>query len=406
MFFLNLSLGEFLALLGSLSGLLAALYLLDRAKRRKIVSTLRFWVDAPRVDEQRRRKRIREPWSLLLQLLSLLLLLLAIAQLQLGNRERSGRNHVIVLDTSSWMAQRSGSGTLLDRAKERARRYLSSLPPRDRVLLIRADSLVTPASSFSSDHKQLLKAIASSDTSYTALNLSSALELASRAARWSDAAPGEVVFAGGTRVARWDDENASVPKLRVLTVDQDAEDVGIRQLGVRRDSGNDAAWRAVIAVRNYGAATRRVTLRLRFGASSFAPRTFSLRAGEDREEEFRFGTSGGGTLEASLIPQDTLPLDDNVRLELPSIARARVAVYTQRPEAWQPFFEADKNIQAIYFPAARYTPKPDADLVLLDGLAPASSPQLPSIWVMPPKAKSPIPVLRTEKQIVLNRWNT
>jgi von Willebrand factor type A domain/Aerotolerance regulator N-terminal len=405
MFFLNLSLGEFLALLGSLSGLLAALYLLDRTRRRKIVSTLRFWVDAPRVDEQRRRKRIREPWSLLLQLLSLLLLLLAIAQLQWGSRERSGRNHVIVLDTSSWMAERGGAGTLLDRAKERARRYLASLPPRDRLMLIRADSLATPATSFSGDRKELLKAIAGSDTSYTALNLSSALELASRAAKWSDGTPGEVVFVGGTRVARWDDENALVPKLRVLTVDQGAEDVGIRQLGVRRDPGNDAAWRAVIAVRNYGALARQVTLRLRFGATNFAPRSFSLQPGEDREQEFRFATSGGGTLVAALTPEDTLPLDDSVRLELPSIARARVAVYTQRPEAWRPFFEADKNVQAIYLPPERYTPKPDADLMLLDVFAPAAPPRLPSIWVMPPKAKSPIPILRTETQLVLNRWN-
>ena len=37
MFFLNLSVGEFLGLLGVVSGLVTALYLLDRAKHKKVV---------------------------------------------------------------------------------------------------------------------------------------------------------------------------------------------------------------------------------------------------------------------------------------------------------------------------------------------------------------------------------
>jgi hypothetical protein len=406
MFFLNLSLGEFLTLLGSLSGIVAALYLLDRAKRKKVVSTLRFWVDVPRVDEQRRRKRIREPWSLILQLVSLLLLLLAIAQLQWGRRERSGRNHVVVLDTSSWMAQRSGNTTLLERAKEQARRYIASLPARDRVMLIRADSLATPATSFSDDRNHVLAALAASTASYSALNLTSALELANRAMTWSDAGSGEVVYAGGMRVARWDDASASVPQLRVLSVGEGAEDVGIRQLGVRRDSGSDAAWRAVIAIRNYGSTPRQVTLHLRFAASQFAPRRLTLAAGEDREEEVKFATSGAGALAASLEPSDTLPLDDSVQLELPSTARVRVAVYTARSSAWQPLLEADHNIQALYFPASQYRADPDADVMLLDGIAPDALPQLPSLWVMPPKGKSPVPIQAIEKQLLLNRWNS
>jgi hypothetical protein len=405
-FFLNLSLGEFLTLLASISGVVAALYLLDRAKRKKVVATLRFWMDVPRVDEQRRRKRIREPWSLILQLVSLLLLLLAIAQLQWGKRERSGRNHVVVLDTSSWMAQRSGNTTLLELAKQEARRYIASLPARDRVMLIRADSLATPATSFSSDRSQVLAAVDGSTASYSALNLTSALELANRAMTWSDSGPGEVVYAGGMRVARWDDATAMVPRLRVLTVGEGAENVGIRQLGVRRDSGPDSAWRAVVTIRNYGTAPRQVTLNLRFAASQFAPRQLTLAPGEDREEELKFATSGAGTLAASLSPSDTLPLDDSVQLQLPSTARVRVAVYTSRPSAWGPLLEADHNIQAIYLPASGYRADPDADIMLLDGIASDALPQMPSLWVMPPKGKSPVPIQGTGKQVLLNRWNT
>ena len=43
MFFLNLSLPEFLGLLGSLSGVVVALYLLDRMRKKHTVATLRFF---------------------------------------------------------------------------------------------------------------------------------------------------------------------------------------------------------------------------------------------------------------------------------------------------------------------------------------------------------------------------
>src|SRR4051794_26136694 len=102
MFFLNLTAGEFFALLSTLGGLVTALYLLDRSRRKKIVSTLRFWPPAVAADEQTRRRHMHQPWSLILQLVSLALLLLAIAQLQWRSRAGRSRDHVLLLDTSVW----------------------------------------------------------------------------------------------------------------------------------------------------------------------------------------------------------------------------------------------------------------------------------------------------------------
>ncbi len=69
--FLNLSLGELLGLAGAISAGVVALYLLDRSKRRQVVATLRFWTAADVRTELKHRRRIQQPWSLLLQLLSI-----------------------------------------------------------------------------------------------------------------------------------------------------------------------------------------------------------------------------------------------------------------------------------------------------------------------------------------------
>src|SRR6185437_9876788 len=166
MFFLNLTAVEFFILLGTLAGFIATLYLLDRMKRKKVVSTLRFWKPALTAEERQSRRKMRDPWSLILQILSLLLLLLAIAQLQWGVRQRRGRDHVLLLDTSAWTAQKLGQGTLLDSEKVLAGEYLSALGAPDRAMVVRADSLTIPATAFTFDHRPLERAIAESSSGF------------------------------------------------------------------------------------------------------------------------------------------------------------------------------------------------------------------------------------------------
>src|SRR6201986_4112450 len=108
MSFLNLGLGELLAIAGVISAGVVALYLLDRSKRKLLVPTLRFWASADVRTELSHRRRIQQPWSLLLQLLSLLLLLLALAGPRWGF-EGAGRDHVLILDTSAWMGSQAGA---------------------------------------------------------------------------------------------------------------------------------------------------------------------------------------------------------------------------------------------------------------------------------------------------------
>jgi hypothetical protein len=406
MFFLNLSFGEFITLLGAIGGIVTALYLLDRSRRKKVVSTLRFWVNAPRVEEHQRRKRIRDPWSLILQLASLLLLLLAIAQLQWGSRDRAGRNHVIILDTSTSMAQRDGNGILLDSAKQKARDYLASVPKRDSLMLIRADGIATPVVGFTTDRKQLLRAISESTPSYSALSLASALELGHSALRWSEAGRGYLAFAGGTRVARWDDESVSVPNLRFLPVGHDSENAGIRRVTVKRVSGRPDLWHASIGVNNYGTQPRRLNVRVRFASTLFAPRAVVLGPAEEQILDYKFSTTGPGTLSAWIEPGDQLSIDDNVAVQLPAPTRLRIALYSDRASAWQPLLEASSEWQTVFLPKSSYVPKPNADIVLLDDFAPPDEPQLPSLWITPPRDASPIPVAGTRSGGVLNHWYT
>ncbi|HEY4085176.1 MAG TPA: hypothetical protein VGM43_04520, partial [Bryobacteraceae bacterium] len=101
--FLNLSIGEFLAIFGVIAAVTTALYLLDRTRRKQVVATLRFWVTPGLPSPVTRRRKIQQPISLLMQLAGMLLLLLAIAELHWGGSMRARRDHVLIMDTSAWM---------------------------------------------------------------------------------------------------------------------------------------------------------------------------------------------------------------------------------------------------------------------------------------------------------------
>ncbi len=116
----NLSLTELLGLASVASALLVALYLLDRPRRHLVAATLRFWSSAAEAARPKRLLRVQQPWSLVLQVASVLLLLAALAGLRWSSTDRVPRDHVILLDTSSWMAARGPAGSLLDEAKAAA----------------------------------------------------------------------------------------------------------------------------------------------------------------------------------------------------------------------------------------------------------------------------------------------
>jgi hypothetical protein len=416
MFFLNLSLPEFLAILGSLSGVVVALYLLDRMRKNHTVATLRFFAAAEKPPVLKHRRKLQQPWSLLLQLLSLLLLLLAIAQLRLGSPARYSRDHVLILDTSAWMAARLGNVRLIDRARRAADNYVNALPAADRVMVVRADVLATPALLFESDRQKIHLAIDQTQPGAAPLNLQDALDFAVQAQKVQAQRPGEIVFVGAGRIPSDQAARFSAPaNFRLISIDGPTEHVGLRKVGVHRALDDPDAWEVFIAAKNYGTVARSVPMTVAFGGSPVATHRFELKPAAEEGMNFRFRTRAAGWLEARLAAQDTFRQDafrQDARaiLELPPRGVLPVTVYSGEPDLLRPIFSAIPGIQASFLPLSSYQPNahggPDAHagIVLLDHFAPPAPPAGQSIWVEPPADKSPIPVRSTEQKVKLNQW--
>ncbi len=403
--FLNLSLGELIGVAGAISAGVVALYLLDRSKRRQVVSTLRFWTPADSRTEMKHRKRIQQPWSLLLQILSLLFLLIALAGPRLGSDD-TGRDHVVIVDTSAWMGARTGRTSLMDEARAAARAYVKALPSRDRVMLVRADALATPVTAFEGDRQILNDAIQHSQPGASALNLPQAIEFAQRAQKLQAQHAGEIVYAGAARLPQ-DEATFAIPaNFRFLEAAGTPENVGLRKVGLRRSTSTPDTWDIFVALKNYGIRPRDVGLELQFGGAPAGSKSFSLKPGEEQQASFTYKTRAAGYLEARLNSRDAFPQDDRAVVELPSEKPLRVMVYSNEPALLKPLIASNTQVTATFESPAKYDPKVKADLVILDRFAPSARPQVSSIWIEPPPAGSPIAVKGTHNGVKLASWRT
>ncbi|MFN0103583.1 MAG: vWA domain-containing protein [Bryobacteraceae bacterium] len=407
MFFFNLSLGEFTALFGAVSGAVLALYLLDRSRRKIRVATMRFWKPSEKPPEAKHRRRIQQPWSMLMQILGMGLLLAAVAQLRLGSPDRSSRDHVLLLDTSAWTGARTApQRRLIDEAKINAIRWLRSLPGSDRVMVVRADALPTPATVFESSRAAAEQAILQSQPGSSALNLQAAFDFARRMQRQHGQSAGEIVLSGAGRTNQTDlPDDANLPaSLRLLPVAGPTRNVGIRRFHLRRAPNDSQLWEIFVAVRNFGRTPETVPLIVTFGNAPIGSSRFTIAPGAEETGRYEFRTRSAGWMEARLQLRDGL-LEDNVALlEIPEQKQVRVAIFTRQPELLRPLMAANARISAAYSPPEAYKPDPDADILIVDRFRPSRKPQRPTLWIAPPAEGSPLAVAKSNTNARITRW--
>jgi hypothetical protein len=393
--FLNLSIGEFLAIFGVIAALTTALYLLDRTRRKQVVATLRFWVTPGLPSPVTRRRKIQQPISLLMQLAGMLLLLLAIAELHWGGALRARRDHVLIMDTSAWMragAAGRPNATLMDLARANAIAWLRAVPDSDRVLLLRADALATPATAWETDHVKVARAILETRAGATQINLNQSLQFARELQKQSGSQGGEIVYDGPGRITAADADSGTpnVPILRILDVPDPSENVGIRSVGARRSNSARDSWDLLVRLRNYGKSPRTVNLTLNLAHAPMGAHSVTVPAQSEQASTFELHTKGAGIAEVRLYPLDPFGADNYAAIELPAQRSLHVIVYSDSPDAWKPALEADPRVTPEFRKPSEFT-SANPGLVIIDRFHPAQTPSGNALWIDPPD-RSPIPI--------------
>jgi uncharacterized membrane protein len=409
--FLNLSFFEFGALFVLGSGLLVAMYLLDRSRQKLQAATLRFWTMAQIPPRQQRRRRIQQPWSLLLQLLALALLLLAASQLRWAGERAAPHAHVLILDVSaaSTALARDGAGqTVLAASQKKALGWLRAIPAQDKVLVLEAGALVTPRTAFEENHAIVRRAIEQAQGTVGGNDLRAAFQLAEQLQSRRNELKGEIVYAGA---GRFSSDAASTQlaalkqppaNLRLLLTDSALANSGIRRASVRRKLDDLSTWSVLVTVKNYDARPRPARLGLRFGGVPVSGGEALLAAGAEQTLTFDYRTQSAGVLDIELLGQDDYAADNRAAIELPALPVRQANLFVRDAALWRPLLNANPVLRAAFLdPGAgsQLNTETKEDIYVFEDSAPAAAATLRNITITPGTQEARIENWSTEHPV-------
>lgn len=397
---LNLATALILATLAAVLVILP--YLWGRSRRRVLVPSLKLWSQLCPGRPVQQRWRVTELWSLLLQLLATTLLVLASAGILLKPGGRTPRDHVVVIDTSAWMASRPEKTPLLEVARQLAWRYVSSLPPQDRVLVVEAAAIPIALTSFEGDRQVVQLALRGLRVRPSAFALRPALEFAQQALERHSRSPGEIVVITPGYIRDDAKPEHLPPAVRWIPVQpRPWRNVGITRLAARRVGGTTEGWQILVALRNYSPAPTSVDLFARFAEAPAGQARLRIPGGQVVEHQLLLRTNAAGLLEIQLDVRDDLAADNQARLQLPAWRPLEVAIVTDRREVFRAMFDEHPLVRARYETARPSTNAARADVVILDG-GPTPHPSSQPTLVISNRATGPAETRPERIQVVTN----
>jgi hypothetical protein len=362
---------------------ITVLYLIHLRRRRLVVPFAPLWLAAagPRSTTSWAR-RLRDLLSLALALAVLGLVLLGAVDPRPAAANRAGRSIVVLIDRSASMSAREGSGTRLDAARARATLIVEGLAGADRALVASFASDAVAETGFEADAGRLRRAVAAVAPSEEPGDLPRALTFASAILRGrprptvvlvSDGAFGEE----SRRTAPTDVDLRFAP---VVRADRPAHNVGIISFAARRLPADPSAVEAALVIQNFGAAKASLAVDIAAGGTTVERLRLELGPGERHRHVLPNVFAADARLQARLlVGDDDLAIDDVAYAVVPPLPHRRVLrvggadLYLDgallslgRTVTVDRLSPADAE--------ARRAQWPDYDLVVFDGVTPASPP--------------------------------
>jgi hypothetical protein len=325
------------------------IHLLNR-RRYKVVQWAAMDFLRQAMQRNRRILQIRDIILLILRTAAVILFGLALARPFFASRqeqfdERQPLHAVIVVDNSLSMGYESLEGSLLDKAKDRARQLIDKLPTGSRISVVPACGSAQALSADPYDTKEnALEALSRIEIVDRMASVQGAANLARTASQGSELAK-RIVFISDQQQLNWiDHQPGTFDDLPMQVVDvgpADWENTWISDLRVQDGLADvETPTTIIVKVSHRGAAARRdLVVTLSMGDSVIGERTITIEPGGEPEVDFEyvFNTLTDlpepdkpvfVPLKASLSP-DRLAADDVRFLAVPVVASLPVVFIDQ-----------------------------------------------------------------------------
>ncbi len=402
MIFAGLPLLQMLGILGGAAAFATALYILKLRRRAVAVPFSKLW------ERILRDKEATSLFSKLKRLLSLLLqiALLALLAISLGDPRAAatlikGRNLVVLVDASASMKATDVASNRLGVAKDEVKKLIRGLGGSDRMLIAQMDAQITPTGPMSGDTSDLERALDQIEATDARADFPRALRFATDALRGVENA--EIVVVSDGALGPASDGTGPVKlgeaKLSYIPVGKGSRNVAITAFSVRRYPLDKSRYEVMLEVTNTGPEPEEIEMKLLGDGQLVDLTKLRLKPGE-RLPRFYPNLSGASrTLESRIQPlgqsKDELPADDHAYALLPERRRAKILVVTAGNTYLEAALLLDEYLDVSLMSPRDYLTKgadTKSDVILFDGVTPASPPRAHAIYLDPRGPGSPVKV--------------
>ena len=384
-----------------------ALYILKLRRRREPVSTLMFW---EQLFKERQTtslfQRLKHLLSLLLQLLFLTLLVLAIARPQFAFITKSARQIILIIDNSASMnavleldPDKESSETRLDSAKEQALQLVQGLRFMDEMTVVSNHKQPTIQTPFTSHQKTLRESIESIQSTDIRTDLKPAVDLAYTIAE-TKPNPEIIIMSDFHAVSEKsiaqfqemqseleEQEREKKPKLHLIRIGENNNNVGITQFRVRKSIVNVFDYETLLTVVNASEEEKKCSVELYFNDSLFDVRPYTLAPGEKKSEIFSNFAFEGGELKAVLDATDALSSDNVAYATLPKREQISVLLVTEGNPFLEKVLSVDEQLNLNVMKPTEYESSPKtAQVVIFDRYSPKNIADGNYMFIYPPKS--------------------
>lgn len=343
----------FTLFLGLLAPVIALFYLHRPRRRSEVVSSLRFWqVVLKREPHRRFFGRLRNPLSLLLQLLIFFLLLLALARPEWG-RVSGGQSTLVVVDARARMQ----AGDTFRLARNAALEVIAQAGPDHEIALLANDGAPRILSPFSTDPRGLREALDVLAPSDAGGGMPETLTLAQRLLAGRPGTARIVVITDRPLPT-----TEGSQKLKMVLVGTPQDNVAILALAHRPLPASPQSEEVFATLGNFSSEDRNVELELALDDRVFDLKKITLPAGEERNFTTllpgeMLGGAEAGKLTARLTAPNALAADDTARAALPTERSLRVLLLSDGNPFLENALKADPGLQVEILDPAAWRPE-------------------------------------------------
>lgn len=360
-----------------------AVYLIRNRPSTSQVSTLLFWEQVS--DEQAATsflRQLRNPGSLLLQLLILLLMVLALSRPAFRSFAQQASRQILVIDNSASMqaVDESGSSRFELAIAEAGSLINAASPDTETMILVSCPSakVVCPATASRALAQIRLNEIKPTDC---VGQLQDAVQFA-KTATGSDTDAAVVTITDGNETS-----NASVnddsDEATTIIVGNDVDNVGISGFQARRASSDPTLWQLYFEVSNFSGSQQDLNLEIRLNDTLIDILPLHLTSGQSQQRIVSKSSSDGGLITARLRASDLkdtwtdgLALDDSATTSLSARSPYDVTLVTSGNWFLQQVLAANPLVQLTVISPADFatSAKREGSIVVFDGRIPESWP--------------------------------